>query len=125
MLPVVLLKFVMPSALSPAAPFNNHVVPICAAFDSVISTMIASTCTCSRGMSIWLTTAIMSWRMRSGALMTSAFVPASAQIVTGPLLAAPPSAAAAPGLARATAPHRRPSPPNWAWSFVARSSASA
>ncbi len=52
MLPVVLLKFVTPSALSLSAPFSSHVTPIWAAFDSVTSTMIASTCTCSRGMSI-------------------------------------------------------------------------
>ena len=68
-------------------------------------------------MSIWLMTASMSWRMRSGALMTSEFVPGSAQIVTGPVIAgAPPSAGAG------AAP---PLLPNCACSLVASSSASA
>ncbi len=67
-------------------------------------------------------TAIMSWRIRSGALMTSALVPASAQIVTGPLFAAPP---APPSAGAGVAPRLAPLPPNCACSFVARSSASA
>ena len=67
--------------------------------------MIASTITWSRGMSICLTTASMSWRTRSGALMTSAFVPASAQMRhgTGRGAVRAPSARAA-GAARPAVP---------------------
>ena len=83
--PVVPLKFVRPAAL-PLLP-TAHVTPSSADFCCVSSTMIASTATCSLGMSICLITANMSWRMRSGALITSAFVPASAQIETGPVAA--------------------------------------
>ena len=68
-----------------------QVTPSWAAFSSLSSTMIASTITWYRGMSICLTTASMSWRTRSGPLMMSAFVGTSAQMLTGPVAGRPPS----------------------------------
>ena len=89
-----------PTTLPFWVPSSTQLTPSSAALSAETSTMIASTMTCARRMSSLSTIAISEFMVLAGAVMTSALVSGSAQMVVGP----PEAPAAAPAAPAAGAP---------------------